>query len=528
MTADILDLVMFAVACIMLLAGFPVAFTLGGVALLFGLIGMWLGVFDFGYLNALPSRIFGTMTNEILIAVPLFVFMGTMLERSKVAEELLESMGQLFGSLRGGLGISVTIVGALLAASTGIVGATVVTMGLLSLPTMLRRGYDIPLATGSIAAAGTLGQIIPPSIVLVLLGDVLSNAYQKAQLEQGIFTPDTMSVGDLFAGALLPGLMLVGLYILYQVFKAVVDPDSSPAMPPDETLDRASLYRKIMRALVPPLVLIISVLGSILGGIATPTEAAAVGAIGALLLAGYRQPGSSVSMMVATISLIAILFLTASFDLRIARSDIGTAGTIQIAIALIFVAGIIWGVVVSTTRLLQSSVLTEVVQSTARTSSMVFVILIGAAMFSLVFRGLGGDETVQNFLIQDTDSWMSYLFGPMAPVVIVMAVMFILGFFLDFIEITFVVVPIVGPVLLALGFDPVWLGVMMAINLQTSFLTPPFGFALFYLRGVAPDEVRTIQIYRGVIPFVLIQILALIIIGNFPIIATWLPEVIFG
>ncbi len=528
MSADILDIVMFGAACLVLLSGFPVAFTLGGVALLFAGIGIWLGIFDDTFLIALPQRIFGTMTNETLIAVPLFVFMGTMLERSKVAEELLESMGQLFGSLRGGLGISVSIVGALLAASTGIVGATVVTMGLLSLPTMLRRGYDIPLATGSVAAAGTLGQIIPPSIVLVLLGDVLSNAYQKAQLEQGIFNPETMSVGDLFAGALIPGLMLVVFYILYQVYRAVVHPASSPALPADESLDRGELYRKTFRALVPPVLLIVAVLGSILGGIATPTEAAAVGAVGALLLAGYRQAGSKLPVILAAGSLIAILVLTSFYDLRITRDEISAGDSFAILIAALLAVGIAVGVIVSALRLISTSVLQEVMRATTRTSSMVFVILIGAALFSLVFRGLGGDETVQNFLMQNPDSWTAKLFGDMAPIFIVMAVMFVLGFFLDFIEITFVVVPIVGPVLLGLGFDPVWLGVMMAINLQTSFLTPPFGFALFYLRGVAPDTVRTVQIYRGVVPFVAIQILALIIIANFPGLATWLPQVVFG
>lgn len=528
MTADILDILMFAVACIVLLSGFPVAFTLAGVALLFALIGIALGIFDFGFLGALPSRIFGTMTNETLIAVPLFVFMGTMLERSKVAEELLESMGQLFGSIRGGLGYSVSIVGALLAASTGIVGATVVTMGLLSLPTMLRRGYDIPLATGSIAAAGTLGQIIPPSIVLVLLGDVLSNAYQQAQTSQGLFVLETMSVGDLFAGALIPGFMLVGLYIAYQIFRAAIHPKSSPAMPADETLNRSELYKKTIRALVPPVLLILSVLGSILGGIATPTEAAGVGAIGSLLLAGYRQDGAKRAIIIAAASLISILVLTAIVDLRVTRTDIGAGELVAIGIAALLSIGIAWGVVISCLRLFGSGILSDVVQSTTRTSSMVFVILIGAALFSLVFRGLGGDETVQEFLLHDPDSWATQVFGPLAPVVIVMAVMFILGFFLDFIEITFVVVPIVAPILLVMGFDPIWLGVMMAINLQTSFLTPPFGFALFYLRGVAPDEVRTAQIYRGVIPFVFIQILALIIIARYPAIATWLPEVIFG
>lgn len=526
--AAILDILMFATACAVLLSGFPVAFTLGGVALLFALVGIWFGVFDYGYLIALPQRIFGTMTNETLIAVPLFVFMGTMLERSKVAEELLESMGQLFGSLRGGLGYSVSIVGALLAASTGIVGATVVTMGLLSLPTMLRRGYDVPLATGSIAAAGTLGQIIPPSIVLVLLGDVLSNAYQTAQTAQGKFILETMSTGDLFAGALIPGLMLVGLYIAYQVIRAVFDPKSSPPMPPAEGVDRAELYRSALIALVPPLLLIVSVLGSILGGIATPTEAAAVGAIGALLLAGYRQETSRRPALVAALCLIAILVLTALFDLRLSRTELTEADWIVISIAMILCVGIAWGVLVSIRKLYRIEVLSEVMQSTTRTTSMVFVILIGAALFSLVFRGLGGDETVQEFLTQDAEGWFAQMFGLYGPVIIVMLVMFLLGFFLDFIEITFVVVPLVAPVLLMMGFDPIWLGVMMAINLQTSFLTPPFGFALFYLRGVAPDSIRTVQIYKGVIPFVCIQILALIIIATYPGLATWLPETVFG
>lgn len=527
--ADTLDLIMFAVACGVLLTGYPVAFTLGGVALVFAGIGIWFGIFDSGYLLALPQRIFGTMTNETLIAVPLFVFMGTMLERSKVAEELLENMGRLFGSLRGGLGISVSIVGALLAASTGIVGATVVTMGLLSLPTMLRRGYNPSLAAGSIAAAGTLGQIIPPSIVLVLLGDVLSNAYQKAQLEQGIFTPETMSVGDLFAGALIPGLMLVGLYIAYQAFRALVDPASSPAVPHEgEEEDTAALIFKTLRALFAPVALIIAVLGSILAGIATPTEAAAVGAIGAVLLAGYRQLGATRPVIIAAFSLIGVLLLTAFVDLRVARNEISAGEYAAIALAFLLCAAMAWGITISLVRLYRNDVLPSVMQSTARISSMVFVILIGAALFSLVFRGLGGDETVQSFLSFDEASLMGRLFGDMAPIIAVMAVMFILGFFLDFIEITFVVVPIVAPILLAMGFDPVWLGVMMAINLQTSFLTPPFGFALFYLRGVAPESMRTAQIYRGVVPFVLIQIGALIIISLYPQLATWLPEIIFG
>lgn len=522
--SETLDILMFLAAVLVLMSGFPVAFTLAGIGLVFALIGASLGVFDLRDLAALPTRIFGIMTNETLVAVPLFVFMGTMLERSRVAEELLENMGRLFGSLRGGLGYSVSIVGALLAASTGIVGATVVTMGLLSLPTMLRRGYDPALACGSIAAAGTLGQIIPPSIVLVLLGDVLSNAYQAAQRDQGIFMTDTMSVGDLFAGALIPGLMLVGFYIAYQVWRAITDPASSPAIPPEEDagkLDRKALYRKTLAAMLPPVLLIIAVLGSILAGIATPTEAAAVGAVGAALLAGYRLDGRKTPVLAAAGALIALLLLTAFVDLRVARDEISPADQAAIYLAYGLCLLVTWGLGVSLLRAYATKILAEVMQSTARISSMVFVILIGAAVFSLVFRGLGGDDSVHELLNAMPG-------GIIGAVMTVMAIMFILGFFLDFIEITFVVVPIVAPVLLAMGLDPVWLGVMMAINLQTSFLTPPFGFALFYLRGVAPNSVRTIEIYKGVIPFVLIQILALAIVAAFPALATWLPEIIFG
>jgi len=519
--ADMLDILMFVVVCAVLMCGYPVAFTLGGVALAFGVIGLLFGVFDFGYVAALPQRIFGTMTNETLIAVPLFIFMGTMLERSRVAEELLETMGALFGRLRGGLGISVTIVGALLAASTGIVGATVVTMGLLSLPTMLRRGYDPGLATGSIAAAGTLGQIIPPSIVLVLLGDVMANAYQKAQLEQGIFTPDTMSVGDLFAGALLPGLMLVGFYILYQVVRAWLDPASSPPVDLSDDAGDGPTLRSTLAALMPPLVLIVSVMGSILAGIATPTEAAAVGAVGATLLAAQRLDALRAQARLGFLSIVALLFLTALFDLRIALIDVGIVDRIAQGLAVLSVAILFYALLRILIGLHRLDVLTDVARSTTRVTSMVFVILIGAALFSLVFRGLGGDDSVHEFLSNMPG-------GVVGAVVIVMLVMFLLGFFLDFIEITFVVVPIVAPILIVMGVDPVWLGVMMAVNLQTSFLTPPFGFALFYLRGVAPDSIRTVQIYRGVVPFILIQVIGLLVIALFPAIATWLPDVIFG
>jgi len=451
------SLLMFLVVVIVLLAGFPVAFSLGGVALIFALVGIEIGVFDSAFLQTMPNRLFGIMGNETLLAVPLFVFMGVTLERARIAEALLDNLSALFGSLRGGLGISVTVVGMLLAASTGIVGATVVTMGLLSLPTMLRRGYSAEISTGTICAAGTLGQIIPPSIVLVLLGDVLSSAYSDAQYAQGIFNPDTVSVGDLFAGALIPGLLLVGLYIVYLIGVAIFRPAAMPAAPQESATPN---LLALLRALVPPLLLILAVLGSILGGLATPTEAAGVGAVGALLLAALRR------------------------GLSIVR-------------------------------------LREIMQSTIRVSSMVFLILIGASLFSLVFRGYGGDTLVRDLL----SNLPGGVFGAM---LLVMLLMFLLGFVLDFIEITFVVVPIVGPILLAMGVDPVWLGVMIAINLQTSFLTPPFGFALFYLRGVAPDSVSTGAIYRGVIPFVAIQIVALAIVAGWPSLATWLPEVMLG
>ena len=451
-------LLLFLAVIVLLLAGFPVAFSLGGTALIFALVGVLAGSFESAFLSGLPSRIFGIMTNETLIAVPLFVFMGITLERARIAEDLLETLSALFGSLRGGLGISVTLVGMLLAASTGIVGATVVTMGLLSLPTMLKHGYSPEIATGTICASGTLGQIIPPSIILVMLGDVMSSAYQRAQLSQGIFSPDTVSVGDLFAGALIPGLLLVLLYVLWLMFTAIVKPDSMPVhVSSDE--DNVSIGR-VFNALAPPLILIFAVLGSILGGFATPTEAAGVGATGAMLIALQR-------------------------------------------------------------RALSMERLREIMRGTLRISSMVFMILIGASVFSLVFRGYGGDDGVRAVL----DGLPG---GVFAAVLVVMLVMFLLGFVLDFIEITFVVVPIVGPVLLSMGLDPVWLGIMIAINLQTSFLTPPFGFALFYLRGVAPPEVTTGQIYRGVIPFVGIQIFALLILAAFPDLVTWLPDKLYG
>jgi len=456
-----LAIVLFIAVILVLLIGYPVAFTLGGVSLLFALLASLFGVFDLAFLEALPSRILGIMTNETLVAVPLFVFMGVMLEKSGIAERLLEAMDELFGNRPGGLAVSVIIVGMLLAASTGIVGATVITMTLLSLPTMLKRGYDPAIASGTICASGTLGQIIPPSIVLILLGSVISDAYQQAQLVQGNFSPETVTVGDLFAGAMLPGLLLVIIYITYILIKAKLNPELLPAHQFKESVNnqRGSGHVKIYAVLLPPLLLIIAVLGSILAGIATPTEAAAVGAVGAMLLAFYYQ------------------------KLSLAR-------------------------------------LKEVMQQTTRISSMVFLILIGASIFSLVFRGLGGDEIV-HALLSDLPG------GKWGALFIVMLVIFVLGFVLDFIEITYVVIPIVGPVLLAMDIDPIWLGVLIAVNLQTSFLTPPFGFALFYLRGVAPEGFRTSDLYRGVMPFIGIQLLMLLIICIWPALVTWLPAKLF-
>jgi tripartite ATP-independent transporter DctM subunit len=453
------SVLLFLVVIVVLLAGYPVAFTLAGTAILFAVIGLLTGNFEAGYLSALPSRLFGIMTNETLIAVPLFIFMGITLERAKIAEDLLETLSSLFGSYRGGLGLAVILVGMLLAASTGIVGATVVTMGLLSLPTMLKRGYDPALSTGVISASGTLGQIIPPSIVLVLLGDVLSSAYQQSQLEQGIFSTKTVSVGDLFAGAVIPGVLLVGCYMLYLIVLSFAKPETMPRGE-KSTAQGFMLVKKVFLVLLPPLFLIVAVLGSIIAGVATITEAAGVGAVGALCLALLKK------------------------ELSWAKTK-------------------------------------EVMQGTAKLTSMVFLILIGASVFSLVFRGYEGDELVQSFLL-------SVPGGVTGVLIVVMLAMFLLGFVLDFIEITFVVVPIVAPAILALGVDPIWLGIMIAVNLQTSFLTPPFGFALFYLRGVAPPEVATKSIYKGVLPFVCIQLLMLLLLALFPELVTWLPAKLYG
>jgi len=439
---DYLAAWMFLALTILLMAGFPVTFTLLGVSLTFGMIG-----FGWDFFNLLPLRIWGRMGNVTLAAVPLFVFMGVMLERSGLAEELLDTMGLLFGRLKGGLAISVVVVGALLGASTGIVGATVVTMGLLAVPTMLRRGYQKELATGTVSASGTLGQIIPPSIVLVLIGDIVG-----------------VSVGDLFIGAVLPGLLLVGLFIVYILIAAYMRPGVAPAISKEElaAISPRQLAARVGKALFPPLFLMMSVLGSIFAGIASPTEAAAVGAVGATLLTIANK----------------------KFNMTI---------------------------------------LHDVMHTTVRLTCMVFIILCGAAAFGLVFRGLGGDTIVRNFLGGIADQ---YSHG--AVLAIVMLLIFFIGFFLDFIEITFIHVPVLAPIMIDFGYDPVWFCILLAVNLQTSFLTPPFGFSLFYLKAVTPPEITTGHIYRGIIPFVFFQLIGLAIVVFFPQLATWLPDIVFG
>jgi tripartite ATP-independent transporter DctM subunit len=462
--AELLAVLMVLAVCVMLFAGYPVALTLGGVSLAFAVLGHFAEVMNFALLGALPQRIYGVMTNEVLLAIPLFIFMGVMLERSQIAEELLETIGRLFGSLPGGLGIAVLIVGVLLAAAKGVVGATTVTMGLIVLPTMLRHGYDPRLAAGTVAATATLAQIFPPATVLVLLGDQMSNAFQAAQLAQGNFAPQSVTVADLFAGAIIPAFALVGLYLLYLLGMALFRPTTSPALRSEPDAGHGlALARRLIAALIAPILLILAVLGSILGGIATPTEAASVGAVGSILLA---------------------------------LAKLGPRGL--------------------------GGVLPPVMTRTTQVTSMIFVILIGATLFSLVFRGLGGDDMVHRGLADLPG-------GTAGAVVAVMLAMFLLGFVMDAFEIIFVVVPIVAPALLQMpGVDPVWLGIMMAINLQTSYMHPPLGPTLFFLRGVAPPEITTRHIYVGIVPFVLIQLCALVVLWLAPGLATWLPHKLYG
>ena len=457
MTPEILSIIMFFITLGLLLFGFPVAFTLAGSALIFGFIGEAMDIFNFRMIGFFPQRIFGTMINEPLVAVPLFIFMGIMLEKTKIAAGLLQSIGELFGTTKGGLGIGVVLVGMLLAASTGIVGATVVTMGMLSLPSMIKAGYDQKIATGTICAAGTLGQIIPPSIVLVLLATILQGANEEAALLRGELAPDPVTAIDLFAGALMPGLMLVVMFVIFIYFYARIFPTACP--PIETSKSRKQIYLDAFKSVFPPIILIVLVLGSILFGVATPTESASVGAIGAAIIAYTKG------------------------ELTFQNLKETSLGTVKL-------------------------------------SSFVFVILIGASMFSLVFRGFGGDEMIEHFLSNLPGGLYGALF-------VVMIAIFLLGFFLDYIEIIFVIVPLVGPILIAYGADPLWLGILISLNLQTSFLTPPFGFSLFFLRGVAPKEIQTKNIYRAVIPYIGVQVLAIFIVGFFPSIATWLPRLLF-
>ena len=456
MTPEIFSLVMFVTTLILLIFGFPVAFTLAGSALIFAFLGDLLEIFNFKMLFFLPQRIYGIMINEALVAVPLFIFMGVLLEKTKIASRLLESIADLFGSIRGGLGIGVILVGMLLAASTGIVGATVVTMGMLALPTMLKAGYSEKIATGTICAAGTLGQIIPPSIVLILLAEMLQGANEEAGLLMGNLAPLPVTAIDLFAGALLPGLLLVLFFIIYILILSKIKPNDLPVIGLNK--NRSKILKNVFIDILPPIALIFCVLGSIFLGIATPTESAAVGAMGALLIAFIKKE-------------------------------------------------------LSFTKIFEASI------TTAKMSSFVFLILIGASMFSLVFRGFGGDDMISEFL-NDIPG------GKFAALFLVMVTIFILGFFLDYIEIIFVIIPLVGPSLIASGLDPLWLGILISLNLQTSFLTPPFGFSLFFLRGVAPKNVKTLNIYKGVVPFIIIQIFTIFLVFQFPNIATWLPRLL--
>ena len=511
---EYLDLIMFAALMGAILLGFPVSFSIAGVAVIFAYLGWMLGQMDITLLGALGQRVFGVLTNPVLIAIPLFVLMGALLEKSRIAEGLLDTMGRLFGQLRGGLGISVVLVGTLLAASTGIVGATVVAMGMIALPTMLRAGYDARVASGT---AGTLGQIIPPSTLLIILADVMSTSFQQAQYEQGKFSVEALSVGQFFAAAVIPGLVLVCLYLIYIVARGWLRPQDMPPAP----LDIAKPdWREVVGAVIPPVLLIFAVLGTILGGIATPTEAASVGAVGALLMTGYRIGIAPRIILLGTVALIALGILAGAFPVRFQRSDLSSgAYVLGIFYAGLAVVGGL-SVLLALRAALQKQVVQEAVKSTMTMTSMIFATIIAAGFFSLVFIGLGGEERVAGILAEMPG-------GANGALVFCMIVIFIMGFFLDFVEISVIVLPLITPSLILLGHDPIWLGVLIAINLQTSFLTPPFGFSLFYLRGVAPDEISTGQIYAGVLPFICLQIVGITLIWLLPDLATWLPKALF-
>ena len=438
--------IFLVVTFLFLLSGFPVAFILSGISLLFALVGVIFGYFDYSFLMAFPNRLYGVMGNQNLLAVPLFIFMGLILEKTKIAENLIHDMNAMFNQTDSGYAISVVVVGALMAASTGIVGASVVTLGLLTYPVLVKNGYSPSLASGTICASGTLGQVIPPSLVLILLADVLSSSYQQAQLNMGVFSPETITIADLFVGAVLPGLILPLLYIVYLKTLKI------------KSIEKTNSKKFNLFNIIYPLGLMFIVLGSIIFGIATPSEAAGIGALGAIIIAYGRKD-------------------------------------------------------------LSKDILDNCVYDSIKLTSMVFMILIGAILFSLVFRGLEGEEFIHKLLVELPNDKMLTL-------IIVLIIMFLLGFILDFIEITFIVIPLIGPALFTLGFDPLWLGILIALVLQTSFITPPFGFSLFYLRGVLPRDVKTIEIYKGIVPFLIIQVILMICVFAFPSLATFLPELL--
>ncbi len=515
--SEYLDLIMFGALMAAILLGFPVSFSIAGIGILFAYLGWMLGVMDITLLGAMSQRVFGLISNQVLIAIPLFVLMGAVLEKSRIAEELLDTMGRLFGQLRGGLGISVILVGALLAASTGIVGATVVAMGMIALPTMLRAGYNPRVASGIVCTAGTLGQIIPPSTLLIILADVMSNAYQQAQYEQGKFSVEALSVGQFFAAALVPGLLLVALYLIYVLLRGNLRPDDMPPAPADMAKpDRG----EVIRAIVPPVLLIFAVLGAILGGIATPTEAASVGAVGALLMTGVRLGINPKLILIGTGALVSVGILAGLFPVRLQRDDLGLASYLGgAAYAIMVLVGAI-AIMLALRAAFREKVVHEAVSSTLTMTSMIFATILAAGIFSLVFIGLGGEERVATLLSNMPG-------GANGALLFCMIFIFFLGFFLDFVEISVIVLPLVTPTLILMGHDPIWLGILIAINLQTSFLTPPFGFSLFYLRGAAPKEVTTGHIYAGVVPFIGLQAIGVLLIWVFPVLATWLPAAIF-
>jgi TRAP-type mannitol/chloroaromatic compound transport system permease large subunit len=521
LAGQILAGLLFVAILSSLMLGYMVAFTLGGLAVIFGGLGYAVGAFDATLFAGIATRFYGVITNPVLIAVPLFVFMGVVLERSGIAEVLLTSMGQMFGTMRGGLGLSVVLVGALLAAATGVVGATVVTMGLLSLPAMMRAGYDKSVACGTICAAGTLGQIIPPSTVLIFMADILQGANSAAQMSMGNFAASTVSVGDLFAGAFLPGLILAGAFSLYIVYLSIMRPETVPPLRMTDE-ERRGFGRRIVVALIPPFVLIAAVLGSIVAGVATPTESASVGALGGLLLAGVKlladhhlgEDGTEARDR--RLFWFWLAFLAAILTLGYAFGAFGLLTFLVVALGFVLAGVFATGAL----RRNYLSTLQESCKGTMTITAMVFVILLGATAFALVFTRMGGETLVRDFLAAMPG-------GQFGALLIVFTIVFLLGCFLDTFEILFIVIPITAPVLLTMGVDPIWLGVMIGVLMQTTFLTPPFGFSLFYLRGVAPDTITTGDIYRGVVPFIVIQVVVIGVIWAFPDLATWLPDLIF-